>query len=47
MTQQEQAEEVAFLEAVTATTPMQYVHNYLASKVPFSKLLAILLPSEY
>lgn len=33
VTQQEQAEEMRFLEAVTATAPMQYVHQYLARKV--------------
>lgn len=32
VTQQEQAEEMAFLNAVTATPPMQYVHQYLARK---------------
>ena len=34
MTQEEVAEERAFLEAVTASRPMQYVHQYLAMKVP-------------
>ncbi len=33
VTQQEQAEEMAFLNVVTATPPMQYVHQYLARKV--------------
>ena len=33
-TQQEAGEEHAFLEAVTASRPMQYVHQYLAAKVP-------------
>lgn len=33
MTQQEQGEEHNFLDAVMATAPMQYVHNYLAQKV--------------
>ncbi|EIE27711.1 hypothetical protein COCSUDRAFT_45961 [Coccomyxa subellipsoidea C-169] len=32
VTQQEQGEEMAFLEVVTATPPMQYVHQYLARK---------------
>jgi hypothetical protein len=34
VTRQEQEEEMHFLEAVTATAPMQYVHQYLARKVP-------------
>ena len=33
VTAQERAEEQAFLTAVTATRPMQYVHQYLARKV--------------
>ena len=35
VTQQEQAEEMAFLNAVAATPPMLYVHQYLARKVCF------------
>ena len=39
VTQQEQGEEMAFLEAVTVTPPMQYVHQYLARKVTLTLLL--------
>ena len=35
VTQQEQAEEHSFLDAVMQTRPMQYVHSYLAQKVVF------------